>query len=54
MVVAVQKVPSAGQFHFVLPPGTYKLSVIQDMTCHAQVALRSGSTTRVNVRCIEP
>lgn len=53
-VVAVQKVPSGGQFHFVLPPGTYNLIVIQDMTCHAQVALRSSTTTRANIRCVEP
>ena len=53
-VVAVQMVPSGGQFHFVLPPGTYNLGVSQDTTCHARVALRSGRPTHVNVICAEP
>jgi hypothetical protein len=53
-IVAVQKVRARGQFHFALPPGTYEIGVVQDITCHARVALRSGTITHSNVVCVEP
>jgi hypothetical protein len=53
-VVAVQKVPPGGQFHFVLPPGTYTFRVIEYMFCDGHVTLHSGTTTHINVVCVEP
>jgi hypothetical protein len=53
-IVADQKVTPGGKFHFALPPGTYRIGVAQDMTCHAHVALQSGTITHRNVVCVEP
>jgi len=53
-IVAVQKVRPGGQFYFALPPGTYQIGVVQDITCHARVVLRSGTITHSNVVCVEP
>jgi hypothetical protein len=54
LTVARDKVPPGAQFHFVLAPGAYVLSVAGVPFCRAQIKIVAGRTSQENVRCVEP
>ena len=54
LVVARDKVPPGAQFHFVLAPGSYVLSVAGVPFCRSHIRIVAGRTSQENVRCIEP
>jgi len=52
-----QRVLPGGSFRFVLPPGSYVLSISQEVepgNCETPVTIRSGYTTDMDVRCSLP
>ena len=54
LIVARDEVLPRGQFHFVLAPGAYVLSVAGVPFCRTQIRIVAGRTSQGNVRCVEP
>jgi hypothetical protein len=53
-IVAEDTALPGAQFHFVLSPGVYVLSVPGVPFCRTPVRIVSARTVRANVRCVEP
>jgi len=56
-LVASQRVLPGESFRFALPPGSYVLSISQEVEpgdCDTTVTIRSGHTTDLDVRCSLP
>jgi len=53
-IVARERVLPGAQFHFVLAPGTYVLSVTGVPFCRTQIRIVAERTTEAYVRCVEP
>lgn len=56
-LVASQRVLPGGAFRFVLAPGSYVVSISQEVVpgnCGTPVTIRSGHTTNMDVQCSLP
>ncbi len=54
LIVGREKVLPGAQFHFVLAPGAYVLSVAGVPFCRTPIRIVAGRTSQENVRCVEP
>lgn len=53
-VIARERVLPGRRFRFDLSPGAYELTASGAYNCAASATVRSGETTNVDVRCVEP